>query len=188
MAEIKTYSLGKPFPEEQYISVEDRIIPRFTPASFDVIITLNNLTFEERKAIICEKFYVSIFVHKQIPFIVFDFGVFKQNISLNIKKVLSFDIQDWIYDNQNTVINFYLLEPVTGNIINFRLIDFPLMTGLKYLLRLQLALSKEEIDKRIHDGEDKYSIHEMLQYSIFFDEIPVSGIKIEYPTEEDLIF
>jgi len=32
---------------------------------------------------VSDKFYVSIFVHKQIPHVVFDFGVYKCNVSIN---------------------------------------------------------------------------------------------------------
>ena len=186
MTSIETFSLGQPFPEKRYISSGDCIVPRITPHSFDIIITLDNLTFEERKAITCNKFHVSLFVHKQIPHIVFDFGIYKFNITLNIQKISSVNRQDWVYDEETTV-KLYLLEPNTGNIINFRLFEFPLMKELKYLLRLQFPLSKETIDQRAHEAEKLYSIQEMENYSIFYGEVKESGIIIELP-EEDYLF
>lgn len=72
MMNTATYSLGEPFPDERYISSEDCVAPHVTPHSFDVIVTLD---IEERKAIVCNRFCVSIFVHQQIPHIVFDFGI-----------------------------------------------------------------------------------------------------------------
>ena len=184
--DITTYSLGQRFPDERYISSEDCVVPRITPHSFDIIITLDNLTFEERRAIICYKFYVSIFVHKQIPQLVFDFGKYKFNVSINIQKINSVNRQDWVYDEETTVI-LYLLEPGTGKIINFRFLTFPLMTELKYLLRLQLPLPKEVIDKRASESEQLYTVQDMENYSLFFGEVPESGIVIDEP-EEEFIF
>lgn len=186
MIDITSYSLGRPFPEERYISSQDSVVARITPHSFDVIVTLDNLTFEERKAIVSDKFYVSIFVHKQIPHVVFDFGVYKCNVSINIQKINSVNQQDWAYDKENTV-TLYLLEHCTGNIINFRMIKFPLMTELKYLFRLQFSLTKETIDSRAKEAEQLYSVQEMENYSLFYGEVPESGIKIE-TTEEEYLF
>lgn len=186
MIDITSYSLGRPFPEERYISSQDSVVARITPHSFDVIVTLDNLTFEERKAIVSDKFYVSIFVHKQIPHVVFDFGVYKCNVSINIQKINSVNQQDWAYDKENTV-TLYLLESCTGNIINFRMIKFPLMTELKYLFRLQFSLTKETIDSRAKEAEQLYSVQEMENYSLFYGEVPESGIKIE-TTEEEYLF
>lgn len=182
---FQSYSLGKPFPDEKYISSEDCVVPRIAPHSFDVIVTLENLTHEERKAMVCDKFHVSIFVHKQIPHIVFDFGVYKFNITLNIQKINSVDKQEWVYDEEDTV-TLYLLEPVSGNIVNFRLLKFPLMSELKYLLRIQLAHSKETIDVRAKEAEQLYSVQDMVNYSIFYGEVPESGITIDPPEEEYL--
>lgn len=186
MTVLTTYSLGSSFPEQKYISSGDCVVPRITPHSFDIIMTLDNLSFEERKAIVCNKFYISLFIHKQIPHIVFDFGIYKCNVTLNIQKINSVNRQDWVYDEETTVI-LYLLEPNTGNIINFRFIEFPLMKELKYLLRLQLLLSKETIDQRAHEAEKLYSMQEMENYSIFYGEVKESGITIELP-EEDYLF
>lgn len=185
MIDVTSYSLGRPFPDERYISLQDSVVSRITPHSFDVIVTLDNLTFEERKAMVCGKFHVSIFVHKQIPHIVLDFGGYKCNVSINIQKINSVDKQDWVYDEETTV-TLYLLEPVTGNIINFRMLNFPLMTELRYLLRLQLPLTKEAIDVRTKEAEQLYSIQEMENYSLFYDEVPESGIIIDTVEEEYL--
>lgn len=181
-----TYSLGQSFPDERYISSEDNVVTRITPHSFDVIVTLNNLTYNERKAMVCDKFYVSIFVHKQIPHIVFDFGNYKFNVSINIQKINSVNKQDWVYDEETTI-TLYLLEPVSGNIINFRMLKFPLMTELKYLLRLQFVHSKDTIDARTKEAEQLYTIQEMENYSIFYGEVAASGIEID-DHEEEYIF
>lgn len=186
MIDVTSYSLGRPFPDERYISSQDSVVSRITPHSFDVIVTVDNLMFEERKAMVCDKFHISIFVHKQIPHIVLDFGVYKCNVSINIQKINSVNKQDWVYDEETTV-TLYLLEPVTGNIINIRMLNFPLMTELKYLLRLQLPLTKETIDSRAKEAEHLYSIQEMEEYSIFYGEVPESGIEIEFP-DEDYLF
>lgn len=183
MHNIVTYSLGQPFPDERYISFEDYVVTRITPHSFDVIVTLNNLTFEERKAIVSDKFHVSIFVHKQIPHIIFDFGVYKFNVSINIQKINSVNKQDWVYDEENTI-TLYLLEPVSGNIINSRMLKFPLMTELKYLLRLQFVHSKDAIDARAKEAEQLYTVQDMENYSIFYGEVAASGIEIDDHKEE----
>ncbi len=175
--EYVSYSLGEPFPEKRFISDRDRISVRVTPQSFDIVMTLTNITSEERNAIVSEKFHASLFVFKQIPQIVFDFGVYKGNVTINIQKIHSINVKQWLGSDEDTI-TIYLLEEVTGKIINIRFCRFPLMKELKYLLRLQIPLSKEAIDSRIHEGESLYSVPDMLNYSIFYDEIPKSGINL----------
>ena len=58
------------------------------------------------------------------------------------------------------------------------------MTELKYLLRLQLPLPKEVIDKRASESEQLYTVQDMENYSLFFGEVPESGIVIDEPEEE----
>ncbi len=67
------------------------------------------------------------------------------------------------------------------------MIKFPLMTELKYLFRLQFSLTKETIDSRAKEAEQLYSVQEMENYSLFYGEVPESGIKIE-TTEEEYLF
>lgn len=186
---LVSYILGERFPDERFISSGDCIKPCMTDNSFDVILTLQDNTIEERKAIICDKFYVSIFVHKQIPHIIFDFKQFKFAIALNVQKITTVSAQNWIYNDESTV-KIFLLEAGTGNLLNIRILDFPLMTELKYLLRLELPLSKDTIDMRIHEVEGIYSVQEMEDYSIFYDEVPASGIHIKDSEDstETLIF
>ncbi len=172
-----SYSLGEPFPEKRFISDRDGISVRITPQSFDIVMTLTNITSDERSAIVSEKFYASLFVFKQIPQIVFDFGVYKCNVTINIQKINSTTLNHWLESDEETII-LYLLEEVTGKIMNIRFCPFPLMKELKYLLRLQIPLSKEAIDSRIHEGESLYSVQDMLNYSIFYGEIPESGINL----------
>lgn len=186
---IVSYSIGKPFPEERYISSDDCVMPRITPHSFDVVITLRNITDEERKAIAQDCFYVSIFVFKQIPFIIFDFGGYKCNIAINIQKIRQLPVELWMKDEEETIA-LYLLEECTGNIMNIRLCRFPLMVELKYLLKLQTKLSKETIDSRIVEGESLYSVQDMLNYSIFYGEVPEceNGLKDADIEEEEYLF
>jgi hypothetical protein len=176
---LTIYGLGEPFPDEKYISSNDSAIVRITPHSFDVVMTLTGLTESERKAIVCNKFNVSIFVHKQVPTIIFDFKEYKCECTINIQKIRSVSIDEWIADVEDTIV-LYLLEEVTGKIINMRFIKFPLMKQLKYLLSLQFMLSRETIDSRYEEAEQLYSIPEMINYSIFYGEVPESGIKISY--------
>jgi hypothetical protein len=174
---VTSYCLGEPFPDEKYISSRDSVKVRITPHSFDVVVTLNGLTESERKAIVCDKFYVSIFVHKQIPALLFDFKKYTCECTINIQKILSISIDEWIADTEDTIV-LYLLEAGTGNIINFRYIKYPLMRQLKHLLRLQFMLSDETIDSRYNEAEQLYTIQDMIRYSIFYGEVPESGIEI----------
>lgn len=187
--EMQSYTIGHPFPEERYISAGDCVVPRITPHSFDIVMTLTNITPEEKKAIISDKFFVSLFIHKQIPHIVFDFGVYKCNVAINIQKIRQVPVSDWLQDEEASII-LYLLEEVTGKILGIRICKFPLMTELKYLLRLQKRLTKEMIDTRIFEGESINTVQEMLDYSIFFGEVPESGIAMTdtKEIEEDIIF
>lgn len=182
--EIATYSIGKPFPEERYISSNDRVMPRITPQSFDIVITLKNITPEERKTIAYDGFHVSIFVFKQIPYIVFDFGGYKCNIAINIQKIRQIPVEQWINNDEETIV-LYLLEECTGNIMDIRLCLFPLMAELKYLLKLQLNMTKESIDSRIAEGESIYSVQDMLDYSIFFGEVPTCKNEFENRGQEE---
>ncbi|MEE0979839.1 MAG: hypothetical protein UH625_10605 [Muribaculaceae bacterium] len=185
---IVSSCIGKPFPEERYISSNDCVMPRITPHSFDIVITLKNISIEERRAIANDSFSVSIFVFKQIPYIVFDFGVYKCNIAINIQKIRQVPVEQWIKDEEETVI-LYLLEESTGKIMDIRFCKFPLMTELKYLLNLQSKITKETIDSRIAEGESMYSVHDMLNYSIFFGEVSASeNIFESQDAEEEYLF
>ncbi len=170
-----SYTLGQPFPDERYIRSYDSVLTRFSPNSFDIVITLTNMTAEERKALACNKFFVSLFVFKQIPFIVLDFGLYKCNVSININKIRQIPISQWLNDEEDTVV-LYILEEGTGILKNLRLCKFPLMSELKFLLRLQLPLSMEEVDARIAEGETAYSVLDMQNFSIFYGEIPAVKI------------
>ncbi len=175
--EFISYILGEPFPDERYIRSYDSVLTRISPTSFEIIVTLTNMTAEERKALSCEKILVSLFVFKQIPFIVLDFGVYKCNVTINITKIRQIPISQWLKDEEDAVV-LYILEERTGNLKNIRLCKFPLMSELKSLLRLQLPLSMEEVDARIAEGEATYSLLDMQKYSIFLGEIPAVDTQI----------
>lgn len=185
-SDYQIYSLGQRFPDEKYISSEDCVTIRTSQRSFDVIMTLSNITLEERRAIISDKFKVSIFVHKQIPHIVFSFQNYKCNVSINIHKIDQRRVNDWMGEEESTV-TIYLLEEVSGTLLNLRMFDFPLMTELKYLLALQRDLAKEEVDARICEAERLYSVQDMSDYSIFFGEVAPSNIVI-IDREDEYIF
>jgi hypothetical protein len=175
--DVTSYCLGEPFPDDRYITSNDSTVVRISPHSFDVVITLNGLTDSERRAIVCNKFNVSIFVHKQVPAIIFDFKEYTCECTINIQKIRSVSIDEWIADTEDTIV-LYLLEAGTGNIINMRFVKFPLMKQLKYLLSLQFMLSRETIDSRYEEAEQLYSVPDMINYSIFYGEVPESGIKL----------
>lgn len=188
MIDYFAYELNKKFPEEKYISSEDTVIARLSPDSFDVIITLRETTSKERRAIACGEIYVSIFVHKQIPHIIMDYGVYRCDYTINILKLRQMPIDLWLA-NYNKGITIFLLEEDTGNILNMRLAEFPLMEELKYLLSLQTKLEKEEIDSRIADAEHYYTVKDMVKYSIFFGKIPATKTPfIDVTPDEDIIF
>lgn len=67
------------------------------------------------------------------------------------------------------------------------MVDFPLMAELRYLLRLQFPLPMEAIDICAKEAEELYSIQDMENYSLFYGEIPESGIIIN-PVEEEYLF
>lgn len=165
------YQLNQPFPEERYISTEDRAVVRLTPDSFDIVITLTNSTSKERRTLACGEITVHLFVYEEIPHIILDYGIYCCDLSINIKKLKQAPVEDWI-SNKNTVINIFLLEEVSGKILNMRLAHFPLMSELKSLLTLQTKIESNEIDNRIAEAEKIYSIIDMVQSSIFVGNIP----------------
>lgn len=188
MNECITYSLNKAFPDERYISSVDMVTARLTPNSFEVIITLSDSTSKERKAIACGEISVSLFVHKQIPHIILNYGVYACDFTINIQKLRQASIDQWILSEEETI-QIFLLEENTGNILNMRFAKFPLMTELKYLTRLQMSLSKEEIDHRIAEATNLYTTKEMAEYAIFFGEIPsTTTLYVDIPLDEDIIF
>ncbi|MBD5337649.1 MAG: hypothetical protein HDR98_00820 [Bacteroides sp.] len=187
--EIQFYSLGQSFPDKHYISSRDCVKPRTTPHSFEIIMTLSNLSREEKKAIISDKFYVSLFVYKQIPYVVFDFNIYKCNVAINIQKIRQVPMNEWLKAEEESIV-IYLLEEVSGRILGIRLCKFPLMTELKYLLCLQKRLSREVIDNRISEGESINTVQDMLNYSIFYGVVSESGVILDetMEVEEDIIF
>jgi hypothetical protein len=188
MIEYVSYSLNEPFPDEKYISSEDKVVARLSPGAFDVVITLCDSTSEERRTMACGQIVVGLFIYKQIPFVSFDYGVYSYNISLNILKLKQMDIDLWL-NNSDNIINLFLLEECSGNILNMRIAEFPLMKELKRILSLQKNMSIEEIDYRIQEAESRYSVRDMLQQSAFYDIIPATKTSfIDVDTDDDIIF
>lgn len=155
--------LGEVFPLKQYVQPGDFTSAFLTASSFDVIISLTDLTEEEEYAIADEEFDVYIVDTDFGPFVVFQFGDgLRFDFSLNIHKMNQTSIPAWLQNPDETV-RIYVLEGSDSVVKAVRFIPFKKMYDLKVSCMRQLERSKSEVDAFIHQVYAQYSIQDLIR-------------------------
>ena len=176
-ADPQVVSLGEPFPWKQYIQPGDFTSAFLTAKSFDVIISLTDLTEEEEYAIADEEFDVYIVDTDYGPFMVFKFGEkLKFDFTLNIHKMDKASIPGWL-QNEDETVTIYVLEGGNSVVKAIRFVPFKRMYDLKVSCMRQLDKSKEDVDAFIHKVYTQYSIQDLIRnakYHFIVPEIEIS--------------
>lgn len=165
-------TIGQTFPDDRYITSQDCIVPRINNYAFDIIVTLNNLTYSEYIAIAEEQFNLYIFFYSSIPHIVMHFAngnIF--DFALNMYLVRSIPLSVWFESDEN-VIGIYILEPITGIVKSIRYFKFENMPIFRNLLTYQFDVPSEEVPNLIRIGEQMFSPQAMISKAQYSEVIP----------------
>ncbi len=168
---IESFVIGEKFPWHEYAYIGDHTTPVLNQKSFDVIVSLCDVTWKEKKALTMIVPTISIFIHKTIPFIILNFDdVILVQFSINIKKLKPEAMDKWL-DSDNNFVRCFLLEGNNGTLEASMYFNYNQMGVLKRLLTSQRSLTKGQIDDIIQEGESKYSIYEMIACATYTGEI-----------------
>ena len=168
---IETFILGEKFPWFEYAYTGDHITPVINSESFDVVISLKDIAWKEKRAFSVVLPVISIFIYKAIPFIVANFDdTIVVQFSINILKMKIESIDHWLKSDYNLV-RFFLLEGNNGTLVSYIHLTLPHMKELKKIIATQRQLNREQIDSIIEEGEAKFSQYEMMVNATYVDAI-----------------
>ena len=166
--------LGEEFPLKQYVQLGDFTSAFLTSSSFDVIISLTDLTEEEEYAIADEEFDVYFVDTEFGPLVVFQFGDdLRFDFSLNIHKMNQAAIPAWLRDPDETV-RVYVLEGSDSVVKAVRFVPFKKMYDLKVSCMRQLNKTKTEVDTFIHKVYAQYSIQDLINNAQYHFSVPAT--------------
>ena len=164
--------LGEPFPMKQYVQPGDFTRAFFTASSFNVIISLTNLTKKEESLIADKEFDIFIVDTDYGPFIVFRFGKeLSFDFSLNIQKMNQSSVSIWL-NSPDQAVTLYLLEGSDSSVKAIRLVHFEKMREIKESCVHQLNKTKEEIDFIIQMVNTRTSITDLIEEAQFHFVVP----------------
>lgn len=168
---IETFILGEKFPWFEYAYPGNHITPVINSESFDVVISLKDIAWKEKRAFSMVLPVISIFIYKAIPFIVANFDdMIVVQFSINILKMKIESIDHWLKSDYNLV-RFFLLEGNNGTLVSYIHLTLPHMKELKKIIATQRQLNREQIDSIIEEGEAKFSQYEMMVNATYVDAI-----------------
>lgn len=149
-----SYDIGKPFPMQEYIkSGIERTVPIFTENGFNILVSLSNITEEERRTFRSDIIYLSIKDIVGIPFCVLNFNnLFRVDFNLNVLKMNKGLINNWLSNKGKEpeyYIILFLVDSSTTNIIEIRQFLFDDMKYIRKICSSQLHSTKEDIDNLI---------------------------------------
>ena len=169
---ITEIALGEPFPMKQYVQPGDFTRAFFTASSFNVIISLTNLTKKEESLIADKEFDIFIVDTDYGPFIVFRFGKeLSFDFSLNIQKMNQSSVSSWL-NSPDQAVTLYLLEGSDSSVKAVRLVHFEKMREIKESCVHQLNKTKEEIDSIIQMVNTRTSITDLIEEAQFHFVVP----------------
>lgn len=155
--------LGEEFPNKEYIKPGDFTTAVLNESSFDVIISLTDITEQEERAIADEAFDIYIIDTESGPFMVFQFGKnLKFDFSLNILKMDQTKIPGWLQNPEETIC-IYVLEGSNSVVKAIRYVPFTKMYDLKVSCMRQMGKEKAEIDAFIQSVYARYSIPDLIR-------------------------
>lgn len=159
------YVLGEKFPLEGYNQLGDHISVALNENSFDVVISLSDLSEQEERAIGDKEFEVFVIAVNYIPFIIMKFGdVFKADMTINVQKTNP-DFQNIWFNSDIETVKIFLLEGNDATLKCIRTITFENMDFVKSICKKQLKLSKTDIDEYINYVYQQVSIEQMMQFA-----------------------
>jgi len=138
------YEVGQKFPHDQYLSRGELTVSILNEAFFDVFVSLNGISHDEKETWKKGKMTVSLYSDQNIPFIIFDFGNgFSFDVSIDIKKVLDDKVDDWLNSEANSI-NMYLVDADSGILVAMRMIGISFAENIRDICERQTYLINTE--------------------------------------------
>ncbi len=170
--------LGEKFPLKKYIQSGDFSTVMLTASGFDVIISLTDITEQEKYAIADEAFDIYILDTDFGPFMVFKFGeTFKCDLSINILKMKQEYLSDWLKNPEETI-HIYVLESNNSIVKAVRFVPFAKMYDLKVSCMRQLSKDKANVDAFIQNVYARYSIPDLIRSAQYHFTVPATEISL----------
>ena len=165
-SKIEEYVIGAPFPWSEYaVKNVETIRPALNTESFDIVISLADISKQEMDAFCHKKATLSIKDIAGIPFMVLDFdGILKVDFTLNIMKMNEEYRELWLNMKEPSYdIKVFLIEATTTNLMAMRTCPFDDMNYIREICSPQVNLKKEQIDSLIAMHQRIYDVNALIQ-------------------------
>lgn len=164
---MEMYKVGSKFPHNQYLHRGEITASMLNTSFFDVVCVLSSLTRQEKREWKKSKLSIALYEQLNVPFLVFDFGTWNFDVSINIHKVKSQkNIENWLNSEGNTI-TLFLVSAETGNLEAMRYISIhsKIANKIREICKNQKAFPLEKIDINTQQIMLVKSTNEMLRES-----------------------
>lgn len=159
------FEIGKRFPVERYCVLGDHYHAVPTETSFDVVVSISDLTQDEITSFADLELTVDLFEFEDVPFIVLNFSdALKIEVSMNVLKIKAEYREYWLNEPNNTV-HLYLLEGTDATLQALRTENMPIVEAVKTICANQLTKTIEEVDNVIRVVDSNVHINQMIENS-----------------------
>jgi len=170
--EPESIAIGRKLPFAKDLVPGNVVRPELHAEGIDLVIALENLSREEKKAIADAAFDVYVLETALAPMIVFKFGeILKCDFNINLTKMNPEYIPIWLNSDCRTV-KIYLLEGSDLTVRAIRLVSIESMPRIKHLCERQLELGMREVDEWITNCQHIYSIPSIIENAQIHELIP----------------
>ena len=158
------YSVGKRFPLEQYLTGKEMNLSMITSNFFNVFISLKNITQRELFAFRESSLTVSLFEMESIPYIIFDFGGWRFDVSIDSHRISN--LTKWLTKKSNLV-NMFLVDADSGILKAMRQIGLAIeMTeNIRDICEKQIFIEANVVEKCHQKIYAEYSIIDMIKHA-----------------------
>ena len=161
--DIEVLAIGEKFPWKGYNDLGDHVSVALNEASFDIVISMSNLSEQELSAIGVEQFEVFVAASEVVPFIVLKFGdVFKVDVTINIHKMDELFRELW-FNSDNDSVRIFLLEGSNATLKCIRTFSFDQMESIRNVCKKQLTTTKENVDSEIDMIYQQVSLEQIME-------------------------
>ena len=161
--DVVSFTLGEPFPKGFQIVPGDYSRAMMSEESFDIVISLSDLTKEEKTAILNGVIHVALYFYGCVPFVVLNFGgIFKCDVSLNVMKMRSTWLRAGWCQSDSTTVRLFLLEGTSTVVRGIRFVEMQGMDMIREAGEEQLSYSVEEVDEVIQNAMATVSLERMI--------------------------
>lgn len=165
---MTVFIVGQTFPDENPVPGEEFAVSELNKEFFDIRAYFKNVRPIEVEMWQRAGIKYGVYVISNIPFLLvcFDYIGWRLNVTLNILKVQNdAQINDWL-NNENTVINLFLLDALTNILLAIRTISIhkEIADQIRDVLEMQTKnySTLEEVDLKISGILHTLSIQDMM--------------------------